>query len=56
MWLFGHLDTMGESKTQDRTDENAKVLAGLLQQLLEKQDPSQSDGQEMEGVTNGTSS
>lgn len=56
MWLFGHLNTMGESQTQQRTDENAKAVAGLLQQLIERQGATQ-DGQEMEGViANGTSS
>lgn len=37
MWLFGQLDTLGESTLQQRTDENAKVVAGLLQQLVERQ-------------------
>lgn len=57
MWLFGHLNTMGESKTQQRTDENAKAVAELLQQLLERQGSNQDEGQAMEGVTaNGTDS
>lgn len=56
MWLFGHLNTMGESKTQERTDENAKAVAGLLQQLLENQNSMQNGSEEMEGVaTNGAS-
>jgi hypothetical protein len=34
MWLFGQLNTLGESKVQQQTDENAKVVAGLLKQLV----------------------
>ena len=37
MWLFGQLDTMGDSKAQQRTDEDAKAVADLLKQLLERQ-------------------
>lgn len=37
MWLFGQLNTLGESKVQQQTDENAKVVADLLKQLMEKQ-------------------
>ncbi|KAF2163379.1 hypothetical protein M409DRAFT_26415 [Zasmidium cellare ATCC 36951] len=37
MWLFGQLNTLGESKVQQQTDENAKVVADLLKQLTEKQ-------------------
>jgi len=33
MWLFGQLDTVGASKAQQQTNENAKAVAGLLQQL-----------------------
>ena len=37
MWLFGQLNTVGNSKVQQQTDETAKVVAGLLGQLLERQ-------------------
>lgn len=37
MWLFGQLNTLGESKVQQQTDENAKAVADLLKQLMEKQ-------------------
>lgn len=57
MWLFGQLNIVGESKVQQQTDENAKVVAGLLQQLLDRQDSTQNGTQEMEGVdANGASS
>ncbi len=36
MWLFGQLNTLGESKVQQETDENARNVAGLLRQLTEK--------------------
>lgn len=37
MWLFGQLNTIGESEVQQQTDENAKTVAALLKQLAEKQ-------------------
>jgi len=37
MWLFGQLDTVGDSKAKQQTDENAKLVAGLLQQLSQLQ-------------------
>lgn len=37
MWLFGQLNTVGESKVQQQTDEDAKVVGDLLKQLLEQQ-------------------
>lgn len=37
MWLFGQLNTIGESQVQQETDENAKTVAALLKQLSEKQ-------------------
>ncbi|CAK4032414.1 hypothetical protein CB0940_08540 [Lecanosticta acicola] len=36
MWLFGQLDTLGESQVQKATEENARVVALLLGQLAEK--------------------
>lgn len=36
MWLFGQLNTLGESKIQQETDENARLVAGLLRELTEK--------------------
>lgn len=40
MWLMGQLNTIGDSKVQQQTDENAKVVAGLLKQLTDKQSQS----------------
>lgn len=37
MWLFGPLNTVGESQVQQQTDENAKIVGDLLRQLSEKQ-------------------
>ncbi|KAM0716586.1 hypothetical protein Q7P37_008031 [Cladosporium fusiforme] len=37
MWLFGPLNTVGESQVQQQTDENAKLVGELLRQLSEKQ-------------------
>ncbi|KAK4987160.1 hypothetical protein LTR66_007675 [Elasticomyces elasticus] len=37
MWIFGQLNTVGESETERKTDENAKVVARLLEKLLAKQ-------------------
>ena len=55
MWLFGQLNTIGESEVQRSTDENARVVGQLLKQLVERQ---QQDGVakghgEAEGVVNG---
>ena len=36
MWLFGQLNTIGESQVQQQTDENAKVVAELLGKLTER--------------------
>jgi hypothetical protein len=37
MWLFGPLNTVGESQVQQQTDENARVVGDLLRQLSSKQ-------------------
>jgi hypothetical protein len=37
MWLFGQLDTLGQNKLQQQTDEKAQVVAGLLQKLVNDQ-------------------
>ncbi|KAK4546684.1 hypothetical protein LTR36_001902 [Oleoguttula mirabilis] len=37
MWLFGQLNTVGDSKVKQQTDENAKVVAELLEQLAQTQ-------------------
>lgn len=37
MWLFGQLNTLGESDVQQQTDENAKVVGELLKKVLEMQ-------------------
>lgn len=41
MWLFGQLNTIGDSEAKQRSDETAKELSGLLQQLAhaQKADP-----------------
>lgn len=44
MWLFGQLNTVGESKVQQQTDENAKIVGDLLKQLLESQQVSVPSG------------
>ncbi|KAM3416751.1 hypothetical protein BST61_g8343 [Cercospora zeina] len=36
MWLFGQLNTLGESKIQQETDESARAVAGLLKEVTEK--------------------
>ena len=35
MWLFGQLNTLGESEVRQQTDDNAKVVGELLQKALE---------------------
>ena len=37
MWLFGPLNTVGESQVQQQTDESAKIVGELLRQLSSKQ-------------------
>ncbi|RMY09802.1 hypothetical protein D0868_04042 [Hortaea werneckii] len=37
MWLFGQLNTIGDSEARQRSDETAKELSGLLQQLVHTQ-------------------
>jgi len=37
MWLFGPLNTIGESQVQQQTDENARIVGDLLRQLSGKQ-------------------
>ncbi|KAK5128020.1 hypothetical protein LTR85_005137 [Meristemomyces frigidus] len=37
MWLFGQLNTVGDSKVKQQTDENAEMVAGLLKQLAQSQ-------------------
>lgn len=36
MWLFGQLNTVGDSKVQQQTDQDAKAVADLLKQLAER--------------------
>lgn len=45
MWLFGPLNTVGESQVQQQTDENAKVVGDLLRQLTNKQEQSVEAGE-----------
>jgi len=35
-WLFGRLDTLGEGSVVLRTDEDARVVAGGLERLVER--------------------
>ena len=58
MWLFGQLDTVGESKVQLQTDDTAKEVASLLQQLLELQQPARNGAEKMHDVAtvNGSTS
>ncbi|TKA61322.1 hypothetical protein B0A55_11329, partial [Friedmanniomyces simplex] len=44
MWLFGQLDTVGDSKAQQQSDEDARSIAVLLKQLAELQQPAGSNG------------
>ncbi|KAK5745020.1 hypothetical protein LTR17_001771 [Elasticomyces elasticus] len=44
MWLFGQLDTLGDSKVQQQNDEHAKSIAGLLKQLADLQKLPATDG------------
>ena len=37
MWLFGQLNTGGDSEVKQQTDSNAKLVASLLRQLAETQ-------------------
>lgn len=40
MWLFGQLNTLGESEVQQKTDEEAKIVGELLKKVLEMQQAS----------------
>ncbi|TKA65180.1 hypothetical protein B0A55_09221 [Friedmanniomyces simplex] len=44
MWLFGQLDTIGDSKAQQQSDEDARSIAVLLKQLAELQQPAGGNG------------
>lgn len=61
MWLFGQLNTIGESKVQQQANENAKAVADLLKQLVEKQQTTALNGfgdgapnEENQAMTNGS--
>ncbi|KAM0701830.1 hypothetical protein Q7P35_010739 [Cladosporium inversicolor] len=48
MWLFGPLNTVGESQVQQQTDESAKIMGELLRQLSSKQhDRNSANGEAM---------
>ena len=56
MWLFGQLNTVGDSKVQEKTDANARAASDLLRQLMERQSSTsvQSDmGEPAENSANG---
>lgn len=36
-WLFGQLNTIKGHQVQRETDDNARIVAGLLKQLAEQQ-------------------
>ncbi|KAK0967240.1 hypothetical protein LTR91_017218 [Friedmanniomyces endolithicus] len=38
MWLFGQLDTLGDTKARQQSDEDAKSITLLLKQLAESQE------------------
>jgi len=37
MWLFGQLDTIGQTEAQAQTDENARVVGSLLEKFAQRQ-------------------
>lgn len=53
MWLFGQLNTVGESKVQQQTDANAELVAGLLEQLVARQQTIEPNGTHEMNETNG---
>lgn len=55
MWLFGQLDTLGESQVQQQTDENAKEVAELLRKILEMRQGAVELAAKEEGVRSGES-
>jgi len=44
MWLFGKLETLGNSKAQQEADEDAKAIAQMLKQFAGLQQSLQSNG------------
>lgn len=36
MWLFGQLNTLGESKVEQQTEKDAQVVVELVGKLLER--------------------
>lgn len=58
MWLFGHLNTLGDSRIQQQTNEDAKMIAELLQQFTELQKQTvvriPAAGEQVETATNGS--
>ncbi|KAI6829484.1 hypothetical protein KC332_g6554 [Hortaea werneckii] len=48
MWLFGQLNTIGDSEAKQRSDEAAKELSRLLQQLADAQKADPDDETKME--------
>lgn len=37
MWLFGQLNTLSESHAEEKTEEDARAVAALLQKLVDGQ-------------------
>lgn len=50
MWLFGQLDTMGESAERRKADENAAAVAEMLAKLVDGQNAGVNGG---DGSVNG---
>lgn len=46
MWLFGQLNTVGEGKVKQQTDEDAQAVAQLLQRLAKPQQSAVVNGAE----------
>lgn len=36
LWLFGPLNTLGESRVHEKTEEDAKAVAEMLERLLKE--------------------
>lgn len=51
MWLFGQLNTIGESEVQQQTDENAKLVGELLQKVMQMR--AGTEGQSGQEQSNG---
>jgi len=48
MWLFGQLDTLGRSKLERETEEDARIVQALLGTVVRGQDAEQGDEEKIE--------